>query len=71
MNVCRLVECEGDLGYRFWLLLTSQGVGVGGGVKQQPYLINTLICNVGVERVNDPDTEERRINDNQTSRPST
>ena len=32
MNVCRLVEYEGDFGSNFRLLLTSQSSGVGGDV---------------------------------------
>ena len=55
MNVCRLVEYEGDFGSRFWLLFTSQsrglGRGEGGYLKQWANLANNMICDVGVERV--------------------
>ena len=32
MDVCRLVEYEGDFGSKFLLLLDSQSSGVGGDV---------------------------------------
>ena len=51
MNVCRLVEYEGDFRSKFRLFLPSQSKGGGGSSKKLANLVNNRICDVGIVRV--------------------
>ena len=54
VDVCRLVEYDGDFGSKFRLLLASQSSGGWGCFLQSNWLISfhNMICDDGVVRVN-------------------